>query len=102
MLSVVPFWKNERPGAHSIFLFLYASIVCGGNFSRVGFLVRYLGKRADRKSFGGFSCTQGGPLGSSSRECQLTDVSSYGCSLLLSFSKHARALRFPKVGQAKA
>src|SRR5258708_433311 len=73
-----------------------------GGFSRVGFLVRHLGERTHRKRFGGFSWTQGGPLGSNSRERQLTDASSYGQSLAAGFFQECSRFAFPTFGKSKA
>ena len=61
-------------------------------FSRDGFLVRRLGKRAYRKRFGGLSWTSSDPLGSSSNVGQMTDVGSQSDSLTVELFPRMLAL----------
>ena len=61
-------------------------------FSRGGFLVRPLGKRAYRKRFGGLSWTSSDPLGSSSNVGQMTDVGSQSDSLTVELFPRMLAL----------
>ena len=63
-----------------------------GKFSRGGFLVRPLGKRAYRKRFGGLSWTSSDPLGNSSNVGQMTDVGSQSDSLKAELSPRMLAL----------